>query len=76
MSETPRMLKFFADGQWRESASGRWQDCHDPSTGEVIARTPLLHGRRGGRLRGGRPAGLPSLGGHPPRAPGSRSSSA
>jgi malonate-semialdehyde dehydrogenase (acetylating)/methylmalonate-semialdehyde dehydrogenase len=34
------MLKFFADGQWRASASGRWQDCHDPSTGEVIARTP------------------------------------
>ena len=40
MSEAPRKLRFFADGQWRESATDAYVDCFDPSTGEVIARTP------------------------------------
>lgn len=40
MSGTPRKLPFFADGQWRDSATTQFVDCYDPSTGEVIARTP------------------------------------
>jgi malonate-semialdehyde dehydrogenase (acetylating)/methylmalonate-semialdehyde dehydrogenase len=34
-----KTLKYYAGG-WRESASGRYMDCYDPSTGQVIARTP------------------------------------
>jgi malonate-semialdehyde dehydrogenase (acetylating)/methylmalonate-semialdehyde dehydrogenase len=40
MSESPRKLKFFADGEWRESGTRTYVDCFDPSTGEVIARAP------------------------------------
>jgi len=41
MSGTPSRLKFFADGAWRESTTGRDSDCFDPSTGNLIARAPL-----------------------------------
>jgi malonate-semialdehyde dehydrogenase (acetylating)/methylmalonate-semialdehyde dehydrogenase len=34
-------LKLFIDGQARESASGKYADIMDPSSGQVIARTPL-----------------------------------
>src|ERR1039457_7082723 len=34
-------LNFFVGGQARLSQSGRYADISDPSTGEVIARTPL-----------------------------------
>jgi malonate-semialdehyde dehydrogenase (acetylating) / methylmalonate-semialdehyde dehydrogenase len=40
MSGTPRQLQFFADGAWRDSSTTHFSDCFDPSTGEVIARTP------------------------------------
>jgi malonate-semialdehyde dehydrogenase (acetylating)/methylmalonate-semialdehyde dehydrogenase len=33
-------LKFLADGQWQESATDKYMDVYDPSTGEVIAQTP------------------------------------
>ena len=40
MREVPRKLKFFVDGEWRESSTSSYMDCFDPSTGEVIARAP------------------------------------
>ena len=40
MSEVPRKLKFFVDGEWRTSRTDRYMDCFDPSTGEVIAQAP------------------------------------
>lgn len=39
MSEV-KTLKYFADGEWRESASTKTMDVFNPSTGEVIAKTP------------------------------------
>ena len=33
-------LRFFADGQWQQSATDKYMDVYDPSTGEVIAQTP------------------------------------
>ena len=38
MAEVKR-LKYYAAG-WKESKSGKYMDCYDPSTGEVIAQTP------------------------------------
>lgn len=40
MSDSARRLKFFADGEWRESRAAQYVDCLDPSTGEVIAQAP------------------------------------
>jgi malonate-semialdehyde dehydrogenase (acetylating) / methylmalonate-semialdehyde dehydrogenase len=40
MSEAPRKLPFFVDGQWQESSTSRYVDCFDPSTGDVIAFAP------------------------------------
>ena len=39
MSAIPK-LKYFAEGQWLESKSGKYMDIYDPSRGEVIAQTP------------------------------------
>lgn len=39
MSEV-KTLKYFADGEWRESASTKTMDVFNPSTGEIIAKTP------------------------------------
>lgn len=39
MSEVKKM-KYFAGGIWRESATEKHMDVYNPSTGEVIARTP------------------------------------
>lgn len=39
MSEIKK-LKFFANGQWIESKTTKFMDIFDPSTGEVIAKTP------------------------------------
>jgi len=33
-------LKYFANGQWSESKTGKYMDVFDPSRGEVIARAP------------------------------------
>jgi malonate-semialdehyde dehydrogenase (acetylating)/methylmalonate-semialdehyde dehydrogenase len=35
-----KQLKYFVDGEWLDSKSGKYMDCYDPSTGEVIAHTP------------------------------------
>jgi len=35
-----KTLKYFAGGQWLESASGSTMDVFNPSTGEVIAKAP------------------------------------
>jgi len=40
MSETPKKLKLYIDGGWRESSTGKYMNCFDPSTGEVIALAP------------------------------------
>ena len=39
MSQTEK-LKFYVDGQWRESKTDKYMDVYDPSRGEVIAQTP------------------------------------
>jgi malonate-semialdehyde dehydrogenase (acetylating)/methylmalonate-semialdehyde dehydrogenase len=39
MNEIKR-LKFFANGKWRESNTGKYMDIWDPSTGTKIAETP------------------------------------
>jgi malonate-semialdehyde dehydrogenase (acetylating) / methylmalonate-semialdehyde dehydrogenase len=35
-----KKLKYCVGGKWLESKSGRYMDCFDPSTGQVIAQTP------------------------------------
>ena len=35
-----KILKYFAGGEWLESKTDKYMDIHNPSTGEVIARTP------------------------------------
>ena len=35
-----KQLKYFVNGEWLESQSGKYMDCYDPSRGEVIAQTP------------------------------------
>jgi malonate-semialdehyde dehydrogenase (acetylating)/methylmalonate-semialdehyde dehydrogenase len=37
---TIKKLKYSVDGEWLESKSGKYMDCYDPSTGEVIAQAP------------------------------------
>src|SRR5512146_2899332 len=36
-----KVLSFFAGGEPLTSTSGKYADVYDPSTGEVIAQTPL-----------------------------------
>jgi malonate-semialdehyde dehydrogenase (acetylating)/methylmalonate-semialdehyde dehydrogenase len=36
-----KQLKYFANGQAMSSSSGKYADIYDPSTGQVIAQTPL-----------------------------------
>ena len=38
--DEPKMLKYCANGQWQISKTEKYMDCYNPSTGEVIARTP------------------------------------
>lgn len=35
-----RKLKYFVNGQWKDSTSGVYHDAFNPSTGEVIAKVP------------------------------------
>ena len=35
-----KKMKFFVNGKWLESETTKYMDIYDPSTGEVIARTP------------------------------------
>ena len=35
-----KILKYFAGGEWLESKTDKYMDIHNPSTGEIIARTP------------------------------------
>ncbi len=35
-----KKLKYCTGGEWLESKSGKYMDCFDPSTGEIIAQTP------------------------------------
>jgi malonate-semialdehyde dehydrogenase (acetylating)/methylmalonate-semialdehyde dehydrogenase len=40
MAEPPKKLRYCVNGQWLESKTGKYMDCYDPSTGEVIALAP------------------------------------
>lgn len=40
MQEQPKKLKYFVDGEWRESKTDNYMECYNPSTGEVIALAP------------------------------------
>jgi len=33
-------LQYWVDGGWKTSKTGKYMDCHNPSTGEVTARAP------------------------------------
>lgn len=35
-----RQVKYFVNGQWRQSSSGEFRDARNPSTGELIAKVP------------------------------------
>ena len=35
-----RTLKYCVNGEWKESKTEKYMDCYNPSTGELIARTP------------------------------------
>lgn len=39
MTRQIKNLRYYA-GSWKKSVSKRYMDCYNPSTGEVIARTP------------------------------------
>jgi malonate-semialdehyde dehydrogenase (acetylating) / methylmalonate-semialdehyde dehydrogenase len=36
----PKRLKYYVDGAWKESKTGKYMPCYDPSTGAVIAYAP------------------------------------
>ena len=38
--EGPKKLSFFANGKFIESQTGKYSDCYNPSTGDVIAKVP------------------------------------
>ena len=37
---TPKILKYSVNGEWKESKTEKYMDCFNPSTGEVIAKAP------------------------------------
>ncbi len=39
-AEEPKVLKYFINGEWKDSKTEKWMDCFNPSTGEVIAKAP------------------------------------
>ena len=39
-SSKVKKLKFLTDGRWQQSATDKYMDVYNPSTGEVIAQTP------------------------------------
>jgi malonate-semialdehyde dehydrogenase (acetylating) / methylmalonate-semialdehyde dehydrogenase len=36
----PKQLKYWVGGEWKTSKTDHYMDCYDPSTGEIVARTP------------------------------------
>ncbi len=36
-------LKYFVNGQWKDSKSSKHMDIYNPSTGEVIAHAPCCN---------------------------------
>lgn len=36
----PKVLKYYANGEWRKSETDKYMECYNPSTGEVIAMAP------------------------------------
>ena len=40
MSDTPKKLKYYVDGQWLASKAEKYMECFNPSTGEVTALAP------------------------------------
>ena len=38
--QRPKTLRYGVGGKWKESTSGKYMPCYDPSTGAVIARAP------------------------------------
>jgi malonate-semialdehyde dehydrogenase (acetylating)/methylmalonate-semialdehyde dehydrogenase len=40
MSDAPKKLKYYVNGEWLESKAEKWMDCFNPSTGEVVALAP------------------------------------
>ena len=44
MTETPKKLRYWVDGNWHESGTDAYMDCYNPSTGDVIAKAPQCTG--------------------------------
>lgn len=40
MPATPKKLRYFSGGEWKESRTATFMNCYDPSTGEVMALAP------------------------------------
>ena len=40
MSDAPKKLKYYVNGQWLDSKTEKWMACFNPSTGEVVALAP------------------------------------
>lgn len=38
--DEPKLLKYCVNGKWQISKTDKYMDCYNPSTGEIIARTP------------------------------------
>ncbi len=38
--DRPKKLKYGVGGEWKESKTGKYMPCYDPSTGAVIAYAP------------------------------------
>ena len=36
----PKILKYCVNGEWKLSKTDKYMDCYNPSTGEIIAKTP------------------------------------
>lgn len=38
--QTTKRLKYFVNGEWRETSGGAYMPCYNPSTGEIVAEAP------------------------------------
>ena len=55
----PREAQILCDGQWRSGETDRWHDVYEPSTGKVIAKTPLCGAEQTARVVEAAAAALP-----------------
>jgi malonate-semialdehyde dehydrogenase (acetylating)/methylmalonate-semialdehyde dehydrogenase len=66
MATSPKKLKYWVDGGWRESKTTKYMDCFNPSTGEVIAQTPCCTAAEVNEAVASAAAAFPAWAGTPP----------